>query len=193
MIAAILLAAGESKRMGAFKQLLPIAGKTFIEQCADTLLASRVDEVIVVTGHRGAEVQGQLRNRPVKFAHNADYRKGMSGSIQCGLAAVSASAQAVLLALGDQPLVQPDTINRLLAVYRQTRACIVAPVYRGKRGHPIILDMGLREEILQLDADQGLKQVVHAHLAQIQHVMVDSEAVLVDFDLPEEYARLSQS
>src|SRR5512143_2764872 len=103
MISAILLAAGESRRMGEFKQLLTFAGKTFVECCADQLLGSRAGEVIVVTGHREADVRRALGNRPLRPVHNPDYREGMASSVKRGVAAVSPNAVAVLIALADQP------------------------------------------------------------------------------------------
>src|SRR5713226_1154307 len=105
MISAVLLAAGESRRMGEFKQLLPFGDKTFVEACADNLLRSHADEVIIVTGHRETEVRSAVGNRPVKFAHNIEYRSGMASSIKRGVEAVSENARACIIALVDQPQV----------------------------------------------------------------------------------------
>src|SRR5256714_10692389 len=115
MISAILLAAGESRRMGEFKQLLKFAGQTFVECCADHLLASRVGEVIIVTGHRDADVRHALGGRAVRFAHNPDYRDGMSSSVKRGIRAVSPAAAAIVVALVDQPEIDTAIINRVIA------------------------------------------------------------------------------
>src|ERR1051325_895717 len=103
MISAILLAAGESKRMGDFKQLLLLDGKTFVARCVDHLLAAGVEEIYVVTGHREAEVRRALAHYDVHFVFNANYREGMSSSIQCGVAALGEKTSAILIALADQP------------------------------------------------------------------------------------------
>jgi len=190
MISAVLLAAGESRRMGAFKQLLPLGGKTFVERCVDNLLASRVDDCIVVTGHREAEVRNAIGDRPVRFAHNPDYRDGMSSSIKRGVNAILKEARACLLALVDQPQVGPDVINRVIEAYEKDETLIVIPTYEGRNGHPVILDLKLRDEILAIDPDQGLRQVVHAHSNEIVRVEISTDAVLKDCDFPEDYERL---
>src|SRR5262245_25516525 len=138
MISAILLAAGESRRMGEFKQLLRLGDKTFVEHCVDNLLASRIDEVIVVTGHREKDVRCALGDRPIRFVHNSSYRSGMATSIQCGFQALAKSSQVCLLTLVDQPQISPDLINLLIETYETTQAMIVIPTYDGQNGHPIL-------------------------------------------------------
>jgi len=190
MISAILLAAGESRRMGEFKQLLTLGTKSFVEHCTDNILASRVDEVIIVTGHRALEVRGAVANRPVRFAHNADYRLGMASSIKCGFAALSEGSQACVVALVDQPKIGADVIDLVIDCYTKSTAKIVIPTYMGRNGHPILLDNRLKYEILGMDPEQGLRQVVHAHGNEVARVEVYSEAVLEDCDLPEDYQRI---
>lgn len=190
MISAMLLAAGESRRMGRFKQLLPFGGKTFVECCVDNLLASSVDEIIVVTGHREADVRGAIGNRPVRFANNTDYRDGMSSSVKRGVEAISKESRACLIALVDQPQIDADVINRVVTAYKQDEPLIVIPTYEGRNGHPIILDLKLREEILAIGPAEGLKQVVHAHLSEVTRIEAFTDAVLTDFDLPEDYKRI---
>lgn len=190
MISAILLAAGESRRMGEFKQLLSIGGKSFVEHCVDNLLASRVDELIIVTGHRALDVRRAVGERPVRFAHNVDYLSGMASSIKCGFSALSEDSQACVVALVDQPTIGEDVINLVIDRYRNTHEIIVIPTYRGRSGHPIILDRSLNSEILTMDPEQGLRQVVHAHQNQVARVEVYTEAVLEDCDLPEDYQRI---
>jgi molybdenum cofactor cytidylyltransferase len=190
MISAILLAAGESRRMGEFKQLLTYAGRTFVECCVDHLLASRADEVIVVTGHREADVRYALGARPIRFAHNPDYREGMSASVKCGVAAVAPAAKAVLVALVDQPQIDSAIINRVIAEYEKQLPLIVIPTYAGRNGHPVLIDLRLRDELLSFDSTQGLRHVIHTHAADVLHTQVTTEAVLMDFDYPEDYRRL---
>ena len=190
MISAVLLAAGESRRMGEFKQLLTLDGKTFVARCVDNLLASHADEVVVVTGHRAEDVRRAVGNRPVSFAHNKGYRAGMSASVKCGLQALSGDARACLVALVDQPQINTDMINRVIDAYNDAQPLIVIPTYGGRNGHPLILDLQLKNEILAMDAAQGLREVVHAHANDILRVEVADEGVLLDCDFPEDYKRL---
>lgn len=190
MISAVLLAAGESRRMGKFKQLLEFGGKTFVECCVDNLLASRAGEVIVVTGHREAEVRGAIGDRHVRFVNNPDYHDGMSSSIKRGVGSISKSARACLIALADQPQIGADVINRVIEAYVKDEPLIVVPTYEGKNGHPIVVDLKLRDEILAIGPAQGLKQVVHAHSSEVIRVEVSTDAVLLDFDYPEDYRRI---
>lgn len=192
MISAILLAAGQSRRMGEFKQLLAYAGRTFVECCADHLLASRIDELVVVTGHREAEVRRALGRRVVRFAHNADYREGMSSSVKCGIRAVSPAATAVLVALVDQPQIEAAIIDRVVAEYERQPALIIIPTYGGRTGHPVLIDLKLRDELIAFDPAQGLRQVVQAHADEVVHIEVATDAVLTDFDYPEDYERLAK-
>ena len=179
--------------MGEFKQLLKYAGKSFVECCADQLLASQVGEVIVVTGHRDRDVRRALGQRGLRFAHNPDYRDGMSSSVKCGIRAVSPAASAVLVALVDQPQIDTAIINRVIAEYESRRALVVIPTYGGRNGHPVLIDLRLRDELLTFDEAQGLRQVIHAHADEVARVEVASDAVLNDFDYPEDYRRVSES
>lgn len=176
--------------MGQFKQLLRLNNKSFVEHCVESLLASRVAEVIIVTGHRELEVRLAVGNRPVRFAHNTDYRSGMASSIKCGVQSLSEHTRAFVLALVDQPQIGAEEIDRVIEVYEKTRAIIVIPTYHGKNGHPILLDVSLKEEILTLDPEQGLRQLVHAHLDEVSKVEVSNPAILEDFDVPEDYDRI---
>ncbi|MCI0491074.1 MAG: nucleotidyltransferase family protein [Blastocatellia bacterium] len=176
--------------MGEFKQLLPFAGKTFIECSVDNLLASRAGEVIVVTGYRAEDVSRAIGGRRVRCVYNPDYRSGMSASIKRGVQAVSEGARAVMIALADQPQIGPDICDQVIEAYEKSRAQIVVPAYEGRNGHPIILDLSLKAEILAIDAQQGLRQVIHARPERVFRVEVASEDVLVDFDFPEDYRRI---
>lgn len=190
MISGVLLAAGESRRMGEFKQLLELRNKSFVEHCVDNLLASRVGEVIVVTGHRESEVCRAIGDRRVRFAHNPEYQSGMASSIIRGVEAVSQNARACVLALVDQPWIDASVINRIIETYEKAQTLLVVPTYEGKNGHPILLDISLKEEILRMDPARGLRQVVGAHLREIAHVGAADRGVLEDCDLPEDYERI---
>lgn len=188
-ISAILLAAGESRRMGTLKQLLTFRGKTFVEACVDNLLASEVAEVIVVTGHRDDEVIRAVGNRPVRYAHNDNYRLGMASSIKSGIQASSSDCKACIVALVDQPQIGADVVNTVIRNH-QSPWLIVIPTYEAKKGHPILLDLKLRDEILRMDDNEGLRQVVHAHQNETFLVEVSNGEILQDCDFPQDYARL---
>ena len=190
MISAILLAAGESRRMGQFKQLLTISDKSFVEHCADNLLASHIDELIIVTGHRAEDVRSAVGERSVRFAHNVDYQSGMASSIKCGFGALSEESQACVVALVDQPTIGAEVINLVIDCYEKAHEAIVIPTYQGRNGHPIIVDRSLNSEILAMDNEQGLRQVVRAHHDRVARVEVYTELVLADCDLPEDYQRI---
>ena len=193
MISAILLAAGESRRMGGdFKPLLKWGTRTVIGACIDNLKRSRVDEIIVVLGFRESEIRARLAGAGVQFAINRDYTKGMLSSLKTGLPLISPRCDDVLIALVDQPMVGPEAINPLVISFGDYEKRISVPTYEGKHGHPIIISRELEDEIMKLDeADpDGLKALINAHRHEIQEVPVDSPAILDDIDLPEDYARL---
>lgn len=189
MVSAIVLAAGQSKRMGSFKQLLTLGGKTFVECCVDNLLASEAGEVVVVTGHRDADVRAALAGRQVRFAHNPAFREGMASSVKTGIRALAEDAGACLIALVDQPEIGIDVFNLVIDTYLKELPLIVLPTYLGRRGHPILLDLRLKDEVLQMDPKMGLRQVVNARRDQTRFVTVATETVLLDFDTPEDYER----
>jgi len=187
MISAILLAAGESKRMGKPKQLMPFGQNTVVEQVIDNLLSSVVNEVIVVVGYRAEEVIKSIVSKPVKIAINPNYQQGMSTSIIAGLNLVDSRAQAVMLALGDQPLINSRTINRLIEEFYNHDKGIAIPTYQGGRGHPIIFAIKYKEKLLELKGDIGGRQIVKDHPDDILEVAVDAESIITDIDTISDY------
>ncbi|MCS6862149.1 MAG: nucleotidyltransferase family protein [Abditibacteriales bacterium] len=194
MMSAIVLAAGESKRMGTLKQLLPFGEGTMLETVLDTLLRSRVDEIVVVLGHRWEEVAAvvhrkmpQASHAHVRIALNERYQDEMLSSVQCGVRALSAEADAFLVALGDQPLITPHLVNRLIEVFIRERPPIVIPTYHGKRGHPVLFDAALRSEILALGRNATLKEVVERHADAVRELPCEEEGIVRDVDHPSEY------
>ena len=190
MISAVLLAAGKSERMGRFKQLLPIDGKTFVEACVDNLLASRAGEVIVVTGYNQAAVRAILLHRSVRIVDNPDYEIGMGSSVIRGVECVASESTGVLIALADQPLIDARVLNQVISEYEDKSPLILIPTYMGKKGHPIIVSPALKHEITTMDPRVGLRQVTDAHAGSIMLIEVGSDSVLVDFDCPEDLALL---
>ena len=187
MISAILLAAGEAKRMGKLKQLMPFGQSTIVEQAIDNLLGSAVDEVIVVLGYRAEEISKTIATKSVKIIVNPNYSQGMSTSIIAGLNLIARQAQAVMLALGDQPSVDSQIINRLIEEFYNHGKGIAIPTYHGKRGHPITFAIKYKPELLGLKGDVGGREIIKDHPGDILEVAVDSESVISDIDTPSDY------
>ena len=187
MITGLVLAAGRSERMGTLKQLLPFGSVTLIEQVVRTLTRSRVGkDVVVVLGHRAEEIVKRISGLPVRFAYNPDPEGDMLSSIRCGLAYIPPD-QAILIALGDQPLVTAEIVDQLIAEYERQPEGMVLPVHEGKRGHPMIVSPAYREEILFQSLQDGLKELRDRHAESVRLVPVDTDAVLVDLDYRDEY------
>ena len=182
MISAIVLAAGESKRMGKPKLMLPLGKSTILEQTIDNFLNSEVDEVITVLGYRAEEMLNLIANRPVIVAINPAYRRGMSTSIVAGLSMVSDRAQGVMLGLADQPFVDTQTINHLVDEFGAHNKGIAIPLYQGRRGHPVIFAIKYKEELLRLKGDVGGRDIVSHHPDDILEVTVNCEGVNIDID-----------
>lgn len=189
MICALVLAAGESRRMGRPKLLLPFGQKTIIEYIVDNILDSKTDKILVVLGSHREEIRNKIADRPVLSVVNHHYKEGMLSSIQTGFEALPKDTAAALIYLGDQPLIPHYVTDRLIASYKQTQKGIVLPVYKKKRGHPILIDMKHKQEVLNLSPEIGLRALVHNYPQDVQEVEVDTPHILKDIDRPEDYAR----
>lgn len=194
MISGILLAAGESRRMqGAFKPLLKWGKRTVIGECVHQMRNSQLADIFVVLGHREADIRARLVGSGVQYVINDAYQQGMLSSIKAGLAMLGPNSDAFLLALVDQPMIQTELINRLLAAFEEGEKGIVIPTYQGKHGHPVVISTKYTDDILQLpdDSEDGLRSFINEHKSDWLEVPVETEAVLEDIDLPEDYERLS--
>ncbi len=192
MISALVLAAGRSTRMGRLKQLLPFGGHTIIEQVVTTLLASPVDEVVVVTGCDAERVSEALQAYPVRCVFNPDFAAGeMISSVQVGLRALGSDVTAALLAVGDQPQIEGRIIEQVLAAWRAGPVDrIVIPSYQMRRGHPMVLPRCVWPAVWALGWQDSLRSLWRDHAGQIEHVVVDTPSILGDLDTPEDYRRL---
>ena len=191
--AALLLAAGESRRMGQLKALLPWQGTTLLSHQLAALHTAGVGRLMVVLGHRAAELQEVLQAekaaRPsVEWVVNPDYRQGKTTSIKAGLRALSAyNPQTILILNVDQPR-SAETLGYLLRQHRAAAALITQPVYRGKGGHPVIVDAALMDDLRGITEEtQGLRAVMERHKGFIQRVEVDTQEALWDLNTPEDY------
>ena len=195
MISGILLAAGESSRMeGAFKPLLAWGSGTVIDACVKSLRDSRLGQIIVVLGHREAEIRSRLAGSGVEFAINPDYKLGMLSSVKTALSQIGPQTTAVLIALVDQPMVTAEIINQLIDAYEKGDKRVGLPTYEGRHGHPIILSRDFEEEIMRLEdlSPDGLRTLINGHRDEILEVPANSAAVIDDIDRPEDYERLSK-
>lgn len=190
-IAAVLLAAGRSRRMGAFKPLLPFGGVSVAAACAAYLRAGGVKELVVVVGHRGGEVRAALaRVEGLRFAVNEVEGSEMGVSVARGVEALSGGAAALLVALVDQPAVPPAEVERLIEARARTGARLVVPEWEGRGGHPLLVDLSLRNELLSVVPERGLRALFEAHRAEVLRVPAGSPYVARDMDTREEYVRL---
>jgi CTP:molybdopterin cytidylyltransferase MocA len=188
-IAAILLAAGQSRRMGAFKPLLPFGGKTVIEACVDYLHEGGIQSIIVVVGNRADEILEQLESSSVSFVVNPDPASEMSLSIACGVAQLPAAACAAVIALVDQPAI-PASVITTLATEWEEGARLVVPTFAGRGGHPVLIDLHLREELMNLDPARGLKTLFESHRDEVRRVSVASPYIARDMDTWDDYRDL---
>lgn len=191
MISAILLAAGRSSRMGAFKPLLPFGERTVVEACISSLQAGGVGAVVVVVGHRADEVCERLAQIDgVRFAVNMETASEMSVSIARGVEQIPPRAKAVFIALADQPAIPPEVIRFLIAERERTGARLIVPEYEGRGGHPVLIDCGFREKLLNLDPERGLRGLFNAHRAEVLRLPVSSPSVVRDMDTWDDYFAL---
>ncbi len=190
MIIAVVPAAGQSRRMGAAKQLLPFAGTTVIGHIVDELCRSRIDEVCVVVGHEVDRLREALYGRRARIVDNPDYeRSDMLASIRCGLAAMPPDCRAVLVALGDQPAITAELIDAMIDCFSSGGRGIVVPVHAGRRGHPLLLAARYRDEIMTGYDHLGLRGLLAAHADDVHELPVSDSAVFSDMDYPEDYQR----
>jgi CTP:molybdopterin cytidylyltransferase MocA len=194
MISGILLAAGESSRMqGAFKPLLKWGKRTVIGECVHQLRNSKLDDIFVVLGHREAEIRPGLAGTGVQFAINRDYRRGMLTSIKTGLAMLGPNSDAFMLALVDQPMIGTAVINTLIEAFEKGEKGIVVPTWEGRWGHPVIVSTAYIDAIMQIDDDspEGMRGFLQANRGDLLEVPVETNTIVEDIDLPEDYERLS--
>lgn len=188
MLTALVLAAGLSSRMGEPKQVLRWKSKPMVRHVVETL-ATSVDEVVVVTGYAHERVVEALESTSARCVPNPAFaHSGMLRSLQVGLAEIK-NSEAILVALGDQPQLQVEVIQRVVARWRQAQALIVAPSYQRRRGHPLLIAQPLFAELLALPPESSLRQFLQIQAAHINYVEVETDSILRDIDTPADYQR----
>ena len=204
MVSVVVLAAGMSTRMGRNKLLLTFRDKPLVVHAVDTLLASKAGEIIVVLGHESQKVWDQLEDyagpvsnggqrRLVRLVKNPDYRDGLSTSVRTGVQAVSPEAEAIMIYLADQPLLEPADVNRIIAAFATAKVndkMIVVPFFKGERGNPVLLDASLRDSILGIVGDVGCKGVIKRYPEKVYAIEMENDHVVRDVDDAQAYERL---
>jgi molybdenum cofactor cytidylyltransferase len=191
MIAAVVLSAGESSRMGRPKALLPIDGLTFIEKIVVALRQTSVGDVIVVLGHNADEMRRRVEHLPIEILINSDYKLGQLSSLQVAVRHLEkiADCDGMLVHLVDHPYIDPALVATMVDRFYRSGKLIVVPRHGGKRGHPVVFSRKLFAELLAAPMDQGAKAVVNAHGDDTLEIETHDEGITVDIDTPELYKK----
>jgi len=184
---AIVLAAGESKRMKVPKMLLPFDGLTMVEKVLLNVTGSNVSNTLVVLGSYREEILGAIRHLPANHCYNEKYRNGMLSSVKCGFENLPGRWDAALIFPGDQPFIGPEIINKIIEAYDESGKGIIIPVYRKKRGHPLLLDFKYREIISKLQDNEGLRSIANKFPEDVLEISTRSQGILKDFDTKQDY------
>jgi len=184
---AIILAAGESKRMGSPKMMLPYKGMTIIEKVIENALKSDVEKAVIVLGANKMEIMEVIGKYPVMHCYNDNYKQGMLSSVKCGFEFLPPDFRAAMVFLGDQPMAETSVMNLVIEAHYKSGKGIVIPVCNGKRGHPILIDNKYREEILSLDEPDGLRGLLRKHPDDLLEIETENESILKDIDTQEDY------
>jgi CTP:molybdopterin cytidylyltransferase MocA len=189
MIAAVILSAGESSRMGRPKALLPIDGQTFIEKIVDALRQAGLENIVVIIGHNAEAMRQKIAHLPVTILVNPDYKDGQLSSLQVAVRhlATDKNCHAILVHLVDHPYIDAELVNLLIRRFEDSGKPIAVPSFHGKRGHPVMFARSLFDELLNAPIDQGAKAVVNAHRNETLEIDTEDEGITLDIDTPELY------
>ena len=192
VVSAILLAAGESRRMGgANKLLLPVGEVPLVRHVTQILMASTVEELVVVLGHEAEQIEEALKGLRVKKIHNERYKEGQMTSVHAGLEALTGDCEGVMVCLADQPLLTVEDIKALIQAFsKRNRGEVVIPTFRGQRGNPIVLASKNRRTILSGQRNLGCKHLIRNNPKIVTTVEWNSDHVVVDIDTQEDASRL---
>jgi len=189
-VSAVILAAGSSTRMGVPKQLLQLDGKPLLEHVLAHVRESQITEIVLVLGHAAETIRKQIQLRETRVVTNENYPDGMGSSLQAGISAVDAEAQAAVIVLADQPFVRASTLDKLISEHTRSGAQIVIPTFRGFRGNPVLLDRSMFREVMRLRGDVGCRAIFGNHLEGIVKLPVEDPGILLDMDRLSDYEKL---
>ena len=189
-IAAVILAAGQSRRMGQPKMILPWGNHTVIEQVVSVLVEAGVGEIVAVVGGARRQVEAALDGLPVRAVFNPRFDEAeMTASLQTGLASLSPDIPASLVVLGDQPQIERTIVVAVMEAFRATNAELVIPSYQMRRGHPWLIARSEWDGVWALQPPDTMRDFINRHADRIHYLNVDSPSVLKDLDTPGDYAR----
>jgi molybdenum cofactor cytidylyltransferase len=192
-LSAVLLAAGESRRMGDTNKLtLPVAGQALLRRTAETLSSCGLVELVVVVGYQQDIARELLRGLPLRIIYNADFRDGQMTSVSAGLAALEQSCRGVMICLSDQVLLDAEDIGYIRRGFDSCPTSIMVPVHQGQRGNPVVLDYSHREAILADPKNLGCRRLIDNNPELVTALEMPNDHVLVDVDTPEAYAAVRQ-
>ena len=190
---ALILAAGESSRMGKNKLLLPLKNKTIIEHVVDQAKQAGIQNIMMVLGAYSDDMLPIINQMQVHHCYNKDFKDGMLSSIKCGFLHLPAGMDITVIFLGDQPEIPGEVAKILIKEYGKAAKGIVIPVFRGKRGHPVLIHKKYRKEINDLADSEGLRSLIHKYSEDTLEVETDFPGILKDIDLPLDYIKLTNS
>jgi len=190
MIAAILLAAGQSKRMnGENKLTKEIKGSPLIKLSVKNILASSIDELIVVLGYQKEIIEKFIdKNKKIKFIFNKDFESGMASSIKTGIDNLSEKTEAFFICLGDMPMVSPDIYNQLIK--SKDNKEIIVPTYKGQQGNPVLFDKSMKEKVLDIRGDVGAKKILELNKDKILNLKINDQSVTKSFNTQDDFSSL---
>ena len=187
MISAILLAAGQSKRMnGENKLTKEIQGTPLIQHSVKNILASSIDELIVVLGHQKETIEKLIdKNKKIKFVFNKDFESGIASSIKTGLNNLSEKTEAFFICLGDMPMVNPNIYNQLIKSINKRE--IIVPTYKGQQGNPVLFAKSMKEKIINISGDVGAKKILELNKDKILNLEINDQCVTKDFNTQDSF------
>jgi molybdenum cofactor cytidylyltransferase len=188
-VTAIILAAGESKRMGQPKMLLPFRGTSVVRYIAGEAVRSVAEETIVVTGCYHNEVVKDLAETGVRIARNTDYEKGMLSSVRCGLGMISNDSGAAVIIPGDNIALTAEIIDYVVEGWIMSGKCIAVPVFNGKRGHPLLIARKLFGDVMTMPDGDGLRRIFQIHPEDVVELVSENDSILRDIDTYEDYLK----
>ena len=189
-----ILAAGESSRFGKPKQLLKLNNKCLIEWVLDAAVGSRLEKIILVLGHKHQEILAALvkktRHLDIEVVINSDYKNGQSTSLLAGLSKIRNLFPSIMFLLGDQPMLDSETINTLLEQFWSSDKDICVPVFKGKRGNPVIFSQEFYDHLAEIKGDIGARDIIRNHPDHVQKIEIDNPLCFVDVDTQSDYDKL---